>query len=497
MANLVCAPVIGGGVIEFMDQEIGAGAMKQVYFTPDQTKVVAFYKDAPTPLMKERLLAITGPYRQALFQGEAGNYWKNVFCWPEALVEWNGRLGIVAPAYPEHFYFAPGERKVTGEDKRVEKEGRWFASAKLRATALEPHALGDWLGHLKVCILLARAVRRLHAAGLAHSDLSYKNVLINPVKGQACVIDLDGLVVPKRFAPDVEGTPDFIAPEVVQTKHLDLASGMRKLPCRETDQHALAVLIYMYLLYRHPLNGKKVFDPDDEQDQKLRTGSGALFVEHPQDASNRIDTANSNPHSLPWDDTNLRPYTLTGPYLSKLFEDAFIIGLHQPMRRPTADRWEQALIKTLDLLVRCTNSDCSQKWFVQAHGRAQQCPFCGAVQEADGMFLEFYSPRKANQFRTDQHRLALWNGQSLYAWHVNARMLPDEHLVASQAQRLAYFIWHAGAFWLVNLDLPDLFDLSNQRAIGKGEYVALREGLRLQLSRADDGRQVVVGKCPD
>ena len=34
------------------------------------------------------------------------------------------------------------------------------------------------------------------------------------------IIDLDGLVVPGKFPPDVVGTPDFIAPEVVTTSHL-------------------------------------------------------------------------------------------------------------------------------------------------------------------------------------------------------------------------------------------------------------------------------------
>lgn len=47
-----------------------------------------------------------------------------------------------------------------------------------------------------------------------HSDLSYKNILIDPVMGRACVIDVDGLVVPGKYPPDVVGTPDFIAPEV-------------------------------------------------------------------------------------------------------------------------------------------------------------------------------------------------------------------------------------------------------------------------------------------
>lgn len=54
----------------------------------------------------------------------------------------------------------------------------------------------------------------MHMMGLAHSDLSYKNVLVDPNGGHACVIDVDGLVVPGRFPPDVVGTPDFIAPKL-------------------------------------------------------------------------------------------------------------------------------------------------------------------------------------------------------------------------------------------------------------------------------------------
>ena len=36
----------------------------------------------------------------------------------------------------------------------------------------------------------------MHAAGLAHSDLSYKNVLVDPITAKASIIDIDGLVVP-------------------------------------------------------------------------------------------------------------------------------------------------------------------------------------------------------------------------------------------------------------------------------------------------------------
>lgn len=43
--------------------------------------------------------------------------------------------------------------------------------------------------------------------------------LVDPSSGSSCV-DCDGLVVPGKFPPDVVGTPDFIAPEVLETRTL-------------------------------------------------------------------------------------------------------------------------------------------------------------------------------------------------------------------------------------------------------------------------------------
>ena len=73
-------------------------------------------------------------------------------------------------------------------------------------------------------------------------------MLIDPVSRSATIIDIDGLVVPGLYPPDVIGTADFIAPEVLATKHLDLRDPNRKHANRTTDLHALAVMIYMYLL---------------------------------------------------------------------------------------------------------------------------------------------------------------------------------------------------------------------------------------------------------
>jgi hypothetical protein len=41
-----------------------------------------------------------------------------------------------------------------------------------------------------------------------------------------------------------------------------------------------------------------------------------------------------------------------------------VTGLHQPQQRPSANDWETALVKTVDLIQPCLNTDCSQKWYV-------------------------------------------------------------------------------------------------------------------------------------
>jgi hypothetical protein len=86
------------------------------------------------------------------------------------------------------------------------------------------------------------------------------------------------------------------------------------------------------------------------RDEDVSTGEHALFVEHPHDHSNAIFLDHLKPLELPWKDTTALPYQITGPYLSKLSYQAFVEGLDCPEKRPTADEWEQALIKTVDLL---------------------------------------------------------------------------------------------------------------------------------------------------
>lgn len=475
-----------GAIVEFVPEMIGSGAMKDVYFSPDKNYVAAFFRKPLDASGRDRLENIAGIYRDTIFGQAGGEYWKNLFCWPERLVEWEGRAGLVCPVYDADFFFK------NGKFKGKEKEGKWFASARLRNKFLEPEQKGDWLKYLQICLNLSRAVRRLHAAGLAHSDLSYKNVLIDPQTGRACIIDIDGLVVPGKYPPDVVGTPDFIAPEVMATRTLELGDGRKKLPSISTDRHALSVLIYMYLLYRHPLRGPLVHDLDPGIDEELSMGSKALFIEHTKDRRNRPKADQLDGAELPQGDVDKLPYTICGPFLSELFERAFMEGLHNPAQRPTAADWESALVKTIDLLQPCQNPDCNEKWYVFDNKLKPKCPFCSSPYKRQLPVLNLYWSPTAGKFKPENHRLMVYDKQSLYMWHVSRLISPNEKTKPEHKKPVGDFHFHNGRWVLINRSLPGMYDKSEDKKIEPGEAVALEEGKKILLSGENGGRLIVI-----
>ncbi|MDR3340814.1 MAG: kinase [Candidatus Symbiothrix sp.] len=493
MANTVKITATDGSQVEFVENIIGAGGMKDVYFSPDKSYVVAFFRDKQDFNAKDRLDNITHSYKDKIFNQQGGEYWKDLYCWPTKIVEYKGKLGLVCPTYQKHFFFSIGSinNDFLGI-KGKEKEGKWFASAKNQNKFLAPEEKGDWFKYFQICIRISRAVRRLHAAGLAHSDLSYKNVLIDPTSGRAAIIDIDGLVVPGKYPPDVLGTPDFIAPEVIATKHLNKNDPTRKLPSIATDRHALAVMVYMYLLYRHPLRGGKVNDLDSAKDEELSMGANALFVEHPADKSNRVKVKDLQPSQLPQGDPTKIPYTVCGPYLKKMFDRAFIDSLHNPSQRPTAGEWEDALLKTVDLMQPCQNPKCWHKWFVFDNSTKPKCPYCGTEYKGTLPVLNLYSSRRANSFTSDDYRLMVYHNQYLYQWHVNRNISANEKLTDGQKKPVGYFVFHQHKWMLINQGLNDLEDKTEGKKIAIGQAVELSDGKQILLSKEEGGRLIIV-----
>lgn len=489
--------IINDTIYQYVDDgEPKSGTAKNVYFSPDRKYVVAIFKEKQDFNQKERLKRITSDYLNRIKNNEGGDYYlDDIFRWPTDVVEAAGMTGIIVPIYNSKFFFKKG---YTNQDliRGEEKNGKWFASAsfrnKLFPLSLDPSELGTWLNYFQVCVNLSRGVKKMHQMGLCHSDLSYNNVLVDPLTGSACMIDLDGLVVPGVFQAEVIGTADFIAPEVLASKHLSKNDPNRKLPNRLTDLHALACLIYMYLLHRHPLKGGKVHDLDTEKDDLLSMGEKALFVEHPTDKSNRIKLEQVKKWDKYWADTNQLPYTITGPYMKQLFDRAFIDGLHNPMNRPTANEWEEALLKTTDLIQPCSNKSCEQKWYVFDNTNSPRCPFCGTKHQGTLPVLDFYFQFKPSVWKPENQRLMVYHNQYLFQWHVNRNIVRNEKLTAEQKVPVGYFTFHNDKWVLVNQKLTSLYDKTEDKEVAIGEMVELSDGKTLVLSKEEGGRVVLI-----
>ena len=486
MANKVTLTASDGSTVEFYDEIKAQGGVKDVYFSTDKTYVVAFYRKNLSPAEKDRLSNIVGPYHKRIFESPEGNYWKEYLIMPTKMVKWNEKTGVVLPFYPKRFFFSGGP--FDGK----EKEGKWFASAKLRNRFLPADQKGTWLSNVHMCLKIARAVRRLHAAGLAHSDLSYKNVLVDPISGNACIIDADELVVPGKYDAGVLGTPDFIAPEVMATRELKLGDPNKKLPSINTDRHALAVLIYMYLFNRHPLRGGKVWDIDPAKDEAMSMGEKALFIEHPTDKTNRVKPQDLDKSQLPQGDPSKLPYTICGPYLKKLFDRAFIDGLHNPSARPSAAEWEDALVKTCDLVQPCQNPNCEAHWYVFDNTTKPRCPFCGQEYKGQLPILNFYYAPSHGKYMSENYRLMVYDKQTLYKWHSNNLVSANEKTSAEDKKPVGDFHFHNGQWILINRRLPDMYDVTDKKPITIGGYVPLTDGRQILLDKGQGGRLIVV-----
>ena len=497
MPTITVTSIINGATYQYVDNgEPKSGTAKNVYFSPDKKYVVAIFKEKQDFNQLDRLKRITSVQLERIKNMDGGDFFlEEIFRWPTDVIQINGKTGIIVPIYKSNYFFQKGysnQELIKGN----EKNGKWFAGAKFRnkqfPLSLDHSELGSWLNYFQICINIARGVKKMHQMGLAHSDLSYNNVLIDPITKSAVIIDLDGMVVPGVYPAEVIGTADFIAPEVLATKQLKITDPNRKLPSIRTDLHALPVLIYMFLLHRHPLKGGKVHDLDTEKDDLLSMGEKALFIEHPTDKTNRPKLNQISKWDVYWADVAKLPYTITGPYLKPLFDKAFIDGLHHPMQRPTAEEWEIALQKTTDLIQTCSNTSCEQKWYVFDNTNTPKCPFCGTKHQGTLPVLDLYYQFKPSVWKPENHRLMVYNNQYLFQWHVNRNLARNERLTAQQKVPVGYFTFHNNKWVFVNQQLTSLVDKTENKDIPINSMVELTDGKQLLLSKEEGGRVVVI-----
>jgi hypothetical protein len=459
--------------------------MKHVYFTPDRSAVVAFFLDGNQDYQRaERLTKVVERFNPTRDGQSNSGYWRDLFCWPTHVVDHSSfGIGITLPAYPSCYFFREGVLKGK------EKDGGWFNCIDRKSGRAMRHSLvheserGNLQTFVAALTKVARAVERMHNAGLAHADLSERNVLLDPSSGRAIIIDVDSLVVTGLFPPDVLGTPGYIAPEVMATKRLPMQDPARKHPSAETDKYALAVMLYKYLLERHPLEGGRILAglSAEEEDEALH-GAKALYSEHRTDTSNRPKG-------------RYLSASILGKKIEDLFHRAFVDGLLQPTSRPTPGSWVTALCEAFDMLLACPNPSCSHRLFVLTGSGRPMCPYCATPYR--GTFSRLRLVHEERGFIRNEGEVVLngyrgGTGTVLYRFHTHRCAPRGPGQDSSPMAQVVFLEKPAPTFYLQNVALPGM-QVRNTTA-GLATFQSLPVGAKLQLT---SGLEVQFGNEPE
>ena len=86
----------------------------------------------------------------------------------------------------------------------------------------------------------------------------------------------------------------------------------------------------------------------------------------------------------------------------------------------------------------------------------------------------------------------VYTNQSLFLWHANRNVVPNEKLSTEQKHRVGYFVFHNGTWYLVNERLRDLMDVTTGTPWPPGNPMQLQEGQQILLTREEGGRLAFV-----
>jgi hypothetical protein len=170
-----------------------------------------------------------------------------------------------------------------------------------------------------------------------------------------------------------------------------------------------------------------------------------------------------------------------GPYLAELFQKAFVDGLHEPNRRPTADDWERGLYRTFSIL---HPSPDGTDWFVLAPGMPLQCPFTRKKLGAPVLYAHFFHENKPGEFVSSGHGLTIYHHLGLMTWHTLARTFPGEN---ADRCRQGYFSFHEKRWYLTNESAHSM-QVVNGPEVPPGQCVEITPGLELRVSPEPNGR---------
>lgn len=208
---------------------------------------------------------------------------------------------------------------------------------------------------------LARVLARLHGLGIAHGDISPKNIFVSESVDHAEVwmIDCDNLTYAVKDSTLQLYTPDYGAPELVRED-----AGISTY----TDIWSFAVLAFQLLTFLHPYKSGALVDEDADLEHAALRGE-LPWVDDPSDSRNRSICG-------------LDRTSVCTEALARLFDRCFRLGGLAPEARPLMSEWAEVLEAACALQVKCAEDigGCGSTHIWTVDGA---CPFCGHSTHGD------------------------------------------------------------------------------------------------------------------
>ncbi|MBX3061538.1 MAG: hypothetical protein KF726_01090 [Anaerolineae bacterium] len=453
-----------GTTEHYEDSPFASGAQGDLFLSKDKQSVIKLYYPNADRKVEEQRTTVLRKIINEFNVTRDNPAAKDLFAWPNAITL-RPRLGV----------------RMTNVNARVKHEPLDWWMLPRAFKRLSPEVRGNWLDRTRVASNMARIAWMLHGSGLCHSDFSGANFLANIHRQHVVLIDLDSLVVPGVLPPEILGTGDYMAPEIVIAHRRNDGTAR---PSIYTDLHSLAVLIYQLLLMRHPLKGRKINSDDAEQDDLLSLGEKALYVEDPDDHSNRPE----NDFNGAW---------LLGEEVESLMRRAFTNGLRSPQSRPVAAEWGDALLRMSDQIIPCSNENCPGKAFVLLRDRPAVCPWCGTKVPRPTrvpVLRLYYGVGQAGHYQQDKGRIVGWQARTLHRWHTQTGISERSATKSEDRAPVAEIQYKQGQWVLVNNAINELRIAANGTVskVALGDLAPLEHGQQLLLGSAGSARMALV-----
>lgn len=202
---------------------------------------------------------------------------------------------------------------------------------------------------------LAAVLAALHSRGHVVGDLNQKNILVKP-NALVTLVDTDSFQIGDGTGHCYRcpvGVPDYTPPEL-QRQPLDTIDRQPYHDC-----FGLSVLLFQLLMEGyHPFTGRPInANLADVEQLSLHCMQHGLF---PYSRNDQVQPPPAAPDFL-WLPAEIR----------RLFLQSFLVGYAQPLQRPTAATWAQALGRAEAKLVQCRHQ--RTHWY---SNHLEACPFC-------------------------------------------------------------------------------------------------------------------------